>query len=140
MFPVVEHDFEEPIAALGEVFFAHIGCQGPIVNAFDISIDKWRITVLAIAFIRRPKIYAGRIFGFVFVKDDIAFIVIGCFQEPFENPGRILGIRDPAVRVLTINAGKIGFGGCSPVDVTIGLAPPLLDAGEQSFNPGAYNV
>src|SRR5260370_25538295 len=86
VFAIVEHDFEEAIATLRKVFLAHIGCVGPIMNAFDISIDEWRITVLAIALVRRRKIYAGRIFGFVFVKDDVAFIVVGCFYKLFENP------------------------------------------------------
>ncbi len=136
MFAIVENDLEEPIATLGEVFFSHIGRLGPVANALDITIDEWRITVLTIALIRRRKIYVGRIFGFVFVNDDISFIVIRSFQKPFENPGCILGIRDPAVWVLTINAGNIVLGSCPPVDVAIGLAPPLLNAGEQSFDSG----
>src|ERR1700722_14844918 len=107
------------------------------MDAFDVRIDERRVSILAIALIRRGPIDPRRIFSLVFVKNDVAFGIECRFQQPFENAGRIGGVGDPATRPLAVNAGDVVFRDGAPMRISIGLPLPAFYSRERSFDTRA---
>jgi hypothetical protein len=89
---------------------------------------------LAVTLIRRRRIDPRRVFGLVFVKNDVAFVIEGSFQQPFENAGRICRVCETTLWILAVDAADIIFGDGAPVRIAIGMPLPTFNSREESFD------
>ena len=79
------------------------------------------------------NIHIDRIFLFVAINDDIAFVIVTFADQPTENVDRIgwIWIGDTAFLSLSVPSGNIIFGDGSPEGIRgIGFVGPALDAGK----------
>jgi hypothetical protein len=105
------------------------------VDVLEVAVGKRGGAGAALGLAGRCCIDVGRSFRFVLVDNQIALVVVSCFQEPLEDSGRVGWISDTPFGTLPIDAGDIILGDGAPVHVAGRRPLQALDAGEEAFDP-----
>ena len=155
MFSIIEDDFEHPVGHLDfsggkvgeEVRTMSLGVQQrnsvAIADAFDVAIccAAWIVGATSIAFTGMGPIESVTVFMFVVVQDHVAFVIAGFAEQPTEDPGWIVWVRDTRVDILAVERQDVVLRQRSPVNIAIVSPCPAFDSSEQTFDarPVAFN-
>ena len=129
---VIERDLEQP-RQLRDIGFDEARRLVAVADAREIAIGRAR-QVAAVAFAGHRQVDRRRVFGNVVVDDAVALVVAALADQPTEDAGRILGVRDAALRGLAIEGRDVVPGDRAPVGVAVADSRPALDAREQAFD------
>lgn len=138
MLAVIEDQFKTPVgwqrslggcAQVGEVRRAIA-----VHHILDVAIRRPH-GACSVALMHLAEIDTSRVFRFVGVSDDVAFVVVGLADKPSEDTAWVGGIGDAAFGRLAVPSGDVVLGDRAPERVGRGRkVDPMFDAGEQTLD------
>src|SRR5204863_9015655 len=88
----------------------------------------------AVRVARGAGVDPGGVLGLVAVADDVAAIVAGLLEQPREHPLGVIGVGDPRLGALAVDAEHIVARDRAPVRIAGGMVGPALDPREQALD------
>src|SRR5712691_2892186 len=137
MFPIVKDHVKGPIIRWDYCIIRLARCFITILDAFQIPICETSRIRKSISFLRQRWVNVVRVLLLVFIKNNIALVIIAFFKQPFEHTRAIVRISYSAARAFSVDAGNVILRNRSPMDFTGIFILPALDTSKQSFNPWA---